>query len=71
MMRRCRTSTSTNSSSGRHGIALGWRHDPRCLAIYHGFYGAIPDLVVSEGIEVTGLTSTDDRLQAVFDYLVK
>jgi ABC-2 type transport system ATP-binding protein len=34
------------------------------------FYEDFPALVVDHDLEVTGLTSPDDRLQAVFDFLV-
>ncbi|MHC4473642.1 MAG: ATP-binding cassette domain-containing protein [Planctomycetota bacterium] len=34
------------------------------------FYGALPELVVSQEIPITGISSPDDRLQAVFDFLV-
>ncbi len=34
------------------------------------FYGDLPGLLVRHGIPLTGLSSPDDRLQAVFDYLV-
>jgi ABC-2 type transport system ATP-binding protein len=34
------------------------------------FYGSLPALVVEEEIPVTGISSPDDRLQAVFDILV-
>ncbi|MFQ5670341.1 MAG: ABC transporter ATP-binding protein [Acidobacteriota bacterium] len=35
------------------------------------FYRRVPALVLEEGVEVEELSSPDDNLQAVFDYLVK
>ena len=35
------------------------------------FYRRIPTMVLDEGVEVEEISSPDDNLQAVFDYLVK
>jgi ABC-2 type transport system ATP-binding protein len=58
------------------------RDDVRSLEISDGvlavetarpdaFYAALPGLIVDCGLAVTGISSPDDRLQAVFDYLVE
>src|SRR6266853_1288547 len=35
------------------------------------FYSRIPALVLEQGLKVESMTSSDDNLQAVFDYLVR
>jgi ABC-2 type transport system ATP-binding protein len=35
------------------------------------FYSRIPSLVLEQGLAVESMTSADDNLQAVFDYLVR
>jgi ABC-2 type transport system ATP-binding protein len=58
------------------------REDVRSLEISEGllsvettmpdaFYSDLPELIVKSKLPVTGVSSPDDRLQAVFDYLVE
>jgi len=35
------------------------------------FYARVPSLVLEQGFKVEAMTSADDNLQAVFDYLVR
>ena len=63
------------------GLLVG-REDVRSLRLDDGglwvettapedFYGDLPALLVDHEIPVTGVSSPDDRLEAVFDYLVE
>lgn len=56
-------------------VSVDMGHDGRSLEIQtrqpDQFYDSLPGLVLDEGLDITGVESPDDNLEAVFQYLVE